>query len=123
MDRAERTPANSFKRSSNVEVNSVVDAIYRVDLLEIEIKHIEEQIAIARDRERLGIGVLDTIWVRKAVDSSRHKNEEVAELKRWINSTAERKREILLNIVRQEFDDADWRDIEAEAEHKFRAMA
>ena len=117
MQQAVHTPkSNGFRASADVTMKTDADALYRIDLLEIEIEHIDNQIAVARDRDRQGIRQLDTNWVRKATDSVRYKQEEIASLKLWMNTSVERRKDVIIDIVKREFDEVDWKDIEAEAD-------
>ena len=92
-------------------------------MLEVEIDHIADQIDLARERDRQGIRQLDTGWVRKATDSARHKREEVAALKLWINQSTDRKKDAIIDILKEEYDADDWRGIEEDAEEKLNSEA
>lgn len=107
-----------FNLSQQIKVTTAADARYKIDQLNSEIEHITGQIEIAKLRDQAGEKKIDSNWLRKAIDSCRYRREEAIRLLHFINASKERLNNAIVEVVRHEFDDAEWSEIIHEAKSK-----
>ena len=116
----EANHAGCSKRYDSVDEHPVtpVDYRFQIEKLSIEIDHIGNQLYAAKLSIEAGNKAVDPVWMRKTGDALRHKREAMLKLEGELDKFAEKRTEMLIDIVREEFDDEAWDSIVKEAEDR-----